>query len=279
MATARIVTDSSADLTPEVVSDLGITVVPLQVNLGTEMLSDGPGLRSADFYRRVIKSKAVLTISSPTARQFATTYADLAKETDDIVSIHLSARLNGALQAAHRGRAGFLGRCQIQVIDSHLVSRALGILAGEAARAAQSGMHGSEIMRLVRGLIPRLYFVFYVETPDYLRRSGLLHVVRESVPGVPSIKPLLILEEGEITPLQRLRNRGRPTERLLEFVAEFTTLKHLSVLHSGLGTDLSEFKTQLAELFPKQIIEEHIYGPTLGAYLGPAALGVVAFEG
>ncbi len=275
----RIVTDSSADLDPEVAGSLGIMVVPLHIHMGAETLTDGPQLHSAEFYKRVIKNKAVLTVSAPTVRQFAAVYAELARETDEIVSIHLSARLNGALQAANQARADFLGRCQIQVIDSQLVSRALGLLVIEAARAAQSGMHGPEIMRLVRGLIPRLYFVFYVENPDYLKRSGVLRPVREGVVGMPNVKPLLILEEGEITPLQRLRNRGKPTERLLEFVAEFSTLRHLSVLHSGLGNDLAEFEAQLAELFPKQTVEECIYGPTLGSYLGLAALGVVAFEG
>jgi fatty acid-binding protein DegV len=149
----------------------------------------------------------------------------------------------------------------------------------EAARAAQNGMPGPQIERLVRGLVSRTYMVFYVESLEYLKRNGLYRQARDAVFGLSGVRPLLMLEEGEIAPLQRLRNRGRPAERLLEFVSEFTNLKELTILHSGLMPDVEEFKAQFRESGLKWTVGEHIYGPVLGAYLGPMALGVVAFEG
>ncbi|TEU16445.1 MAG: hypothetical protein E3J25_02905 [Anaerolineales bacterium] len=65
----------------------------------------------------------------------------------------------------------------------------------------------------------------------------------------------------------------------MEFVAEFRELKKLSILHSGLMPEVEELKARLADLLPREVTEEHIYGPTLGTYIGPEALGIVAFEG
>jgi len=68
-------------------------------------------------------------------------------------------------------------------------------------------------------------------------------------------------------------------ERLCEFVAEFQALKQLAILYSGLVQEVGTLKEQLAALLPRQVIEEHIYGPVLETYIGPRGLGVVAFEG
>jgi DegV family protein with EDD domain len=281
MSQTRIVTDSTADLTPDTVADLGITVVPVRINLGAEVLTDEPSLRSVEFYKRMVKNRAVPQVVPPTARQFADVFTQLAKETDDIVCLHVSSHFSKTVQAANEGRASFLGRCHINVVDSQFISRALGILVTEAAKAALRGAKGADIVRLVRGLVARTYLVFHVETMDYMKRNGLVPQVRGSIVGMSSVKPLLMLEDGEISPLQRLRNRGKPTERLYEFVAEFTEIKQLAILCSGLNqeADIIEFKAQLGQIFPEEVIEEHIYGPAFGAYVGPTALGVVAYEG
>jgi DegV family protein with EDD domain len=280
MSNVKIVTDSTAELSPEVVEEYDIRVVPLSIRLGAETYTDGPQLRSPEFYRQMIKQKTPPVVIPPTPRQFAQVYSELCRETDDIVSIHLPARFNETVLAASQGRTGLLGRCRISVINSQFTSRALGIFVTEAAKAARAGLSGPEIERLVRSLLPRTYMVFYIENLEYLKRSGIYRQPREGVFGPPSSKPLLMLEEGEIIPLQRLRNRGRPAERLLEFINEFPSLQELTILHTGIMCDdVEELKALLNEGPRKWTFNEHIYGPILGAYIGPTALGVVAFEG
>lgn len=279
MSQARIVTDSAAELPSDVAESLGIVVVPWRIRMGAETLIDQPSLRAPDFYKRIVKERAIPVATPPSARQFSDAYAALAEETNDIVSIHTAGRMGRVVQAAQEGRGGFLGRCSVNVVDSQFISRALGVLVVEAAKAAQGGMPGAEIVRYVRGLMSRTYFVFYTETIDYLKRNSLF----SPPPGVwnntASFKPLLMLEDGEISALQRSRTRGTAFERLSEFVAEFPELKELTILRTGLGAEFQEFKAQLSEMFPKRHIEEHIYGPVLGALIGPAAIGLVAFEG
>lgn len=278
MAKVGIVTDSTADLRPEVVKELGIVVVPLSIRLGTETLVEGPGLRSVGFHRRLASDDLTATAVAPRPGQFAHVYGRLAKETSGVVSVHLSSRLNGTVQAAREGRLAFLGRCQVSVIDSQAISRALGILVTEAAKAAADGASAPDIERLLRGMIPRIYLAFYLQNPDDLRRKGLSWRPPHSTYD-PSERPILTMEEGQITRVHRMRGRGTALERLFEFVAEFRVLKKLAILHSGLVPQVEELRARLAELLPGEVMEEHIYGPALGTYIGPAALGVVAFEG
>ena len=279
MPNARIVTDSAADLTPEVAEELGIAIVPHRIRLGTRTLLDEPGLRTADFYRQMAKDKVSPVVVAPTWRQFTKVYSHLARDTDEIISIHISSRLSQTVPSANQGRTAFLGRCRINVIDSQFISRALGIIVVEAAKAARNGASGPEIVRLARGLIPRTYFAFCVESLAYLRQSGLLSQRRNAQDEASRRQSLFLMEDGGIAPLRRTRSRGTVVECLYEFVEEFPELQQLFILYSGVGPKTDEIETLLGDLYPRQALRRHIYGPTLSAYIGPMALGIVAFEG
>lgn len=280
MSQARIVTDSAADLAPEVVEELQIAVIPLRLQVGNEVLTDGPSLRTPDFHRQKLRGRVVPAVLTPSPRQFAEVFGELAKQTDDIVALHLASAFGRTVSAARAGRGEFLGRCSIQVLDSQLISRAMGLVVEEAARAAKAGASGVEIVRMVRGMIPHAYLAFYTEVLEPLRRHRLLNTTRDHEPvGVaPGVKPLLILEEGTVQPLQRLHNRGKAAERLVEFAADFARLRYLGVLHSGLGSNGADLVAQMRLAFPGQVVEDFIYGPVLATFLGLSALGVVALE-
>ncbi|MGI5915345.1 MAG: DegV family protein [Anaerolineae bacterium] len=277
MSNARIVTDSTAELSADIVRELDITVVPWQLTVGFETMMDDPSLRSVAFYKEMIRKKASPTAVAPTVRQLQDVYNKLAVETDEIISIHASSEMGRTVQAATQARAALLGRCDVTVIDSRFISCALGMLVTEAARAAQHGLSGAEIARMVYGMIPRTYFAFYVETLDYLKRNGLVTNSREMA-GSAGFKPLLLLEEGEVVAMQRSRHRGTPAERLIEFVSEFPRVERAVLLHAGLSNSAEEVKTQATEALPDITIDEHIYGPVFGSYVGPGALGMVVFE-
>jgi len=274
----RIVTDSTAELAPEVAEALGVIVVPQRIQIGAETFVDDAQPRSFDLNKRLARAKEVTSILPPSSHDFIDVYAHLSAEVDSIVSLHVSSKLNGTLQAANAARHSILGHCQINVIDSGLISHALGMLVIEAAKAAQGGAEGAEVVRIVRGLISRIYLAFYVETLDYLRRGGFISQRRVIAEGGAAFKPLFLLEDGSITKLHRTRSRGTSVERLGEFVAEFTSLKELAILYSSSGPKPEPLEAFLNQLLPNQPVTKHMYGAALSVYVGPQALGVVAFE-
>ncbi|MCD6520377.1 MAG: DegV family protein [Anaerolineae bacterium] len=278
MANVRIVTDSAAELPPQLVEELGITVIPWRIHLGTETIPDSPELRDPQFYREVIKKRVALVALPPSVHQFAQVYERLARETDSIVSVHTSSALAKVVDIARQGRIGLLGRCQVNVVDSQFIARALGLLVVEAAKAAREGATAHEIVRLVHAVATKTYFALYVDSFEHLRRAGWLHDGRGMLRGSTGIRPLLLLEEGQIIYMQRSRNRGTPIERMVEFIAEFQALKQVTIFHSGLGFDKSAFEEQFSLVLPELHWEEHIYGPVLAAHVGLGAFGTVVLE-
>ena len=278
MSRVKIVTDSTADLPSDLARELDIAVIPLTVHFGKEVFRDGIDIDSQRFFKRLKSAKTVPTTAAPPPRAFEEAYGQLVREHDSILSIHLSSKLSQTVSTAEKGALPFLGRKKITVVDSLSASRGLGYLAIAAAEAARSGASLDELIKLMRTLIPHVYLVFFVETPDYLHRGGRLGKAQAMLGSMLNIKPLLALEDGEIVPLEKVRTRQRAIEKLCEFTLEFSKVRKMTILHSENPSDVKELSERIREHLPSVPIEVAPYGPVLASHVGPDAFGIVIFE-
>jgi len=148
-----------------------------------------------------------------------------------------------------------------------------------AANAAKKGSSADEIVRLIRGLIPHIYMVFFTENPDYLERQAHPGRGRMLSDNLPGARPLLIMEDGEIVSMEKVRTRGKSLDRLFEFVAEFARFEQAAILQGRVSEDTQTLFQRLTEAFPRRRLDVRPYGPALATYLGPDALGVAVYEG
>ncbi len=279
MTPVKILTDSTADLHPDVVERLGITVVPAIIQVGQKRLRDGIDITAQNFFSLSEQAPVPPTTLPPSARQFEEAYAELTRQTNEVVAIHASSKLSQIFRTAARTAVPLLGRSRIIVIDSQLIGAALGMLVTQAAQAAANGATLDEVVKLVRGLIPRIYLAFFVETLDYLERGGRVGKAQALLGGMLNIKPLLILEEGEIVPLEKVRNRQKAIEKMVEFISEFTHIERMVILHNHTLEDVNLLIEQVNLVLPNLNISVDLYGPVLATHMGPNALGVVVYEG
>ena len=277
----KIVTDSTAYLEPGVAEELEISVVPLNIHFGDEILRDGVDITAAEFFRRLDRSPEMPTSSPPSRSTFEKLYSKLSKTTGEIVSIHISDKLSQTWAVANAAAAPFLGRCDIAVVDSLTTSLGLGILATAAAKAAAQGETLDEIVRLLRGMIPHVYVVFLVETLDYLERGGRIGRAQAILGSMLGIKPLLIMEEGEIVPLEKVRTRSRAIDKLFDFVVEFPRIEQMAILQkSPVATEETLLLIERLELvLPEMEFPIISYGPVLATHVGPNTMGVTVYEG
>lgn len=279
MARVRVVTDSSAELNPEVAKQLGITVIPMNIRFGDEEFRDGADISLEEFFRRLEYSNIMPVAAPPPFRAFQEIYADLSATTDQIISIHVSSQLNRAYHVAHAAAEAFLGRCQIAVLDSASISLGQGILVKAAAEAALKGQSLETIVRLVRGMIPHIYLVFFVEALDYLEREGRIGKAQALLGAMLNIKPILIVEDGEIIPLEKVRTRPRAVDKLFEFVAEFAQIEEIAILQVGSEGETEDLIQRLQQVFPNRHFPVLPYGPVLATHIGPSTMGIIVYEG
>jgi fatty acid kinase fatty acid binding subunit len=282
MSPVRIVTDSTAHFRdPDFPGRCGVTVMPLTIHFGKYSFLEGIDIDTDAYFRRLESGGPLASAASPSAENFLALYEDMGKSGEPILSIHLSSKLSHTWQNAKAAAETLLGRCQITVIDTMTTSVGLGLLVEAAAEAAARGEPLDEIVRIVRGMIPRLYVVFFVESLEYLEHSRRLGKAQARLGTMLGIKPFLTIEEGEIVPMEKVRTRQQAVEKLMEFITEFSSIEHLSILHGAANhtDETRQLLERLAMDFPGREWEIATYGPSLATQIGPDSLGVIVFEG
>lgn len=281
MARVWVVTDSTAHLEPKITKKLGITVLPLQIHLGSQVWEDGPDFDKEMFFQQMARSPVPPRSVSPPMEVIAEIYEQLSQSTDHILSLHVSGKLTDVCEMALQAADTLLGRCEITIVDSETISVGLGILVKAAAEAAAEGQSLDDITRLIRGLIPRIYVVFFVETLDYLEREGRIRPAQALLGTMLDIKPFLTMEEGELIPMEKVRSRDKAVDKLFEFVSEFSKVEQIIILQSTPHPteDTRLLMERLDIAFPDIKVPIVVYGPTLASHLGVGALGVIVIEG
>lgn len=279
MSIVKIVTDSNAQLAPGVAERLGIHVVPLRIQQGKRISREGIDITAQNYFARLERNSPLPLDLPPTQQELADLYTRLHRETDQILSLHVSARINDTWAVARTAAAPLLGRCRIMVVDSQMVSFGLGILVEAAAEAAAAGTRLDEVVRLVRGMVPHLYGAFFVETLDYLERSRHISKAQALLGAMLGIKPMLAVEDGELAPAEKVHTRERAAEKLAEFISEFSHIHKMAILQHGFEQETDALLQQIHTQLPNRNVPVYTYSPSLACHLGPSAMGVIVYEG
>lgn len=281
MTPIHVVTDSSARfLDPTTANHPLLTLASVTVRFPDQVIEDQPNLSLQDHRSLFAANPGQALADPPTVQQLERVFSELQQHTDQIISIHTSAGISSAYQNAVRASESFRGRSNIQIIDSTTLSAGLGILVTDALRAVDRGDTLDEVVRLVRGLIPRLYAVFFLDDLIYLERNGLVSKSQAILGNMMGVLPFLTVEHGQLITMEKVRNRPRAQEKLIEFVTEFSAIKHLVLLHSAPEPDeeVRLVAERLQALYPDTAIGFINYGPAAATYIGLNGMGAVVME-
>lgn len=271
----RIVTDSTCDLPARVAQAHGIKVLPTYVNVGEQSFLDGVELSRDEFYERLPALEESPTTAAPAVGTFAEVYEALAAEgATAILSIHLASSLSGLLNAARLGAQAAEG-IDVTVFDSRQISMGLGLLALDAARMAAAGESLSEITASLEAEIEKTHVLAVLDTLEYLRRSGRVNWAEFGLGTLLRIKPMVHVHEGTVSSLDKVRTRKRALDKLLEHVADLGQLREVALLHTAAPQGAQQLGRRAKHLFPANYDPlSAAVTPTIGAHVGPGALGI-----
>ncbi len=273
MPNVKILTDSLADIPPEIRQELGISQVPLIVRFGDQQFRDRIDLMPPEFYRRLTSSSILPTTSQPAVGVFEEIYGELAKQTDQILAIHTVGSLSGIYNASCAAAQNMRG-VRIELIDSTQVSMSLGWLVILSAQAAREGRSLDEIKALVLDAMPRVHVIAMLNTLEYAQRGGRLGKGAALVGTLLNVKPLISLRNGEVIPVENVRTQKRALQRLVEIALASGSIAEISVIHAAGEEQAAIVKQSLSASFPAERILMTETGPVLGTHVGPGAVGI-----
>jgi DegV family protein with EDD domain len=266
-----VVTDSTADFAAISPADLHLTVVPLTVNWGKDVLRDGVDIAARELYGRLRHDPTVPHTAAPPLGIFEDLYERLLREHDTVVSVHLSSRLSATCSVAATA-ARNVDADRINVIDSTTTSVGLGWLAQRGAELAGNGATAEVIQQEIADLVPRLRLFLTLDTLEYLRRGGRIGRTQAFLGGLLNVKPILQLRDGEVLPIERVRARASSLRRLSELAGDVRTASAVAIVHGDCPGEAAALRASLAGGNDRIPVVET--GAILATHTGPGLLGV-----
>ncbi|MCR5798513.1 MAG: DegV family protein [Lachnospiraceae bacterium] len=274
----KIISDSTCDLSKEIIERYDIEIIPLHVIMGDDEREDGVNVTPDELYKWSDAHKTTpgtSAIAIDKAMEVFDKYKD-----DEIIAFAISADMSATCNVM-RMAAEELGReDKIHVIDSANLSTGVGHLVVEAAIMAGNGLAAEEIVSEIEALKPRVRASFVVDTLVYLQRGGRCSSVAAIAGGILKLHPRIIVENGKMSANKKYR--GRLENVILEYTKDMESgllsakKDRVFITHSGCDPEtVDKVRDYLKGLEHFDEIIETRAGSVISSHCGPGTLGVL----
>ncbi len=281
MSKVIIITDSSAYLPQNLVEQYPIHVIPLTLNWDGQDYRDGVDIQAAEFYTRLGSSNTLPTTSQIPVHTYQQTFQDLIGQGYQCLVLPISSGISSSLQSALQAQTLFPD-APIEVMDSKLVSMALGFQVLAAARLAAQGADLAACKAAAEEAYPKIGVYFTVDTLKYLAAGGRINSAKRLLGTALNIKPVLEIRDGKIELVGSVISQRKAIERMLKLVEQGIAGRspvRLSVFHANVPEIAQELQDRAAQQFGavEAILSE--VSPVVGSHTGPGTLSVAYMAG
>lgn len=280
MTRVHIVTDSTADLSPEIIQQYGITVLPARVIYGDEVYRDGIDIGLDELFTRAAENIEYPKTSQPPIGDFLAAFRTLLENGGEILGIFVSGALSGTVTTAQMA-ANQIDPEHITIVDSKSLSWGISFQILEAVELLQQGLSRLEVSERLKKLQSRIHQLIYLDTLDFVRRSGRLSNFKALLGSILKIKPILETVDGRLEVLKKVRGSKQAYRLLLQEMK-----KRLGENYQALKVVIGEgwareeavwLKEAIAEQFKCEMLEIMSTGIGIGSHSGPGVIGLTFF--
>jgi DegV family protein with EDD domain len=276
----KILTDSTADLPPELVEAHHISVIPLNVTIDDRTYMDnGVDIGRREFFDKLKAARKMPTTSQPSVGDFRRMFENLTADGGEVLCITISSAMSGTYQSAC-GALEDMPDAPVQIVDSRHVSIGLGPLVLHAARMVAAGQTMEDIIASVTDMIDACNLVFLVDTLEYLHKGGRIGTASTLMGTLLSVKPLLTVKDGIIQPLHKARSKKLAQKCMLSLLEERTppgTPIECAMTHAVNPEDAGWFEEQIRARYDCKYLYVGEMGPVVGTHVGPGVVGIAIY--
>lgn len=274
----KIVTDSGCDLTKEQCLELGVTMLPLKVQLGEKTYLSGVDLTSEEFYDLLDQTEQMPLTSTPSVGEFADTYRKLAETDHEILSIHISSGLSGTYNAAEV--AAQQVDASITVLDTLTLSAGTGWQVEAAARAVKAGWGKAKTLEMLKQIQAASDTYFTLPDLKYLIAGGRISHLKGLLASLLGIKPIIQVNktDGKYYDIGKKRSFLKAIQEIPELIlkkygegAAFRT----QIVHASNPEGGEMLRDAMNKVFRCEWVADGLLGPALGAHTGRGMIGLI----
>ena len=279
----KILSDSTCDLSKELVERYDIEILPLHIVLGEAEYKDGEEISPDEIYEWADANKTTPKTSAIAITDVMDAYEKWLKEYDEIVIFSISGKMSTTVNVMRMAADELEVEDRVFVVDSENLSTGNGLLVIEAAIMAKEGKRAKEIEAYVNEVKPRVKASFVVDTLTYLHRGGRCSGVAALAGGALKLHPKIMVEEGGMKPDKKYRGKMRKV--ILDYAKEMeeqllgAKKDRVFITHSGCEAEVLESVKEYLESinhFDEILITRA--GGVISSHCGPGTLGVLYIE-
>lgn len=272
----RIVIDSTADVTQEIIEKHNLKMVPLTVNFGNESYLDKVELTTSMFFDKLTESEKSPTTSQPSPGDFVEAFSEILIEGDQVLGIFLASELSGTYDSARMAK-DMVGSDDIKIIDSKSVCLGTFSLILEAIELVNQKKSIDEIVEKLENVKDKIVAVAGLDTLKYLEKGGRLSKSQAVIGSLLNIKPIIGIKDGAVSVIDKVRGKNKTIKWFEEWIEKnnFDLSDKTVLLFHGQSYDqLQVLRKTIEEKYKiKNIIEQEI-GAVIGTHAGPGVLGI-----
>lgn len=277
----KIVTDSTCDLSEELIQEFGITIIPLNIIMGDKAFRDGIDAKQEDIFAWSDANKTTPKTSAPDLGLVEETLKSYQEAGDEVVYLGIGGDMSSTLQTI-RIAADDLGYDKLYAVDSMNLSTGIGLQVLRAVDYAREGLSGAEIAKKLEESRDRVRASFCIDTLTYLHRGGRCSSVAALLGAALMLKPMIAVRDGKLGVAKKYRGKIRKVlkQYVEDMVPELQNAEtdRVFVTHTATDDIAEEIRAYVASLG----IFEHIYvtkaGGVIASHCGPGTLGVLFYS-
>ena len=276
----KIITDSTSNLSKEVLERYDIRVAPISIQFKEETFEEGINIDHDLFYRKIEEMGIIPTSSQPTPAWFAKYYQELTEQGHTILVITITHHHSGTYDSAILAKS-MVPEADVEVFDSLNISLGTGWMVLEAARAIEAGQNREQVVSRLAGIRDRISFFFTPATLKYLQMSGRVGTLKGVLGSLLQVKPIITLNEGVLDVGESIRTRGKAVDRIIELTEEAVGTSdpvNLAVVHARAPEEGRALLERVKAHFNcKETMFEDLVC-SLAVHGGPGVLVLIAYK-
>ena len=273
----KITSDSTCDLTPELLERYNVELFPLSVILNDKAYKDCVDVFADDLYRHVAETGSLPTTSANSVGEYQERFAQLSAEYEAVIHINISSDFSSCYQNACIAALEF---DNVYVVDSRNLSTGHGHVVVEAALAAERGMSAPEIVEYLNNLTGRVEASFVLDQLNYMVKGGRCSAVTALGANLLKLKPCIEVKDGKMGVVKKYRGSfakvlGEYVKDRLDGRDDIVYERIFITYSSDMPEIVASVREQVAKYAPFVEVLETRAGCTVCSHCGPNTLGIL----
>lgn len=278
----RIVSDSTCDLSQELIKKYEISIIPLCITLGEGTYLDGIDITPSEIYKWSDEHKTTPKTSAVPFDKIESTLKPMIEAGDDIIFIGISEEMSSTCNRV-RIFAEDTEYDRLFVINSKNLSTGIGLQVLRAAELRDAGKSAEDIVSEIEGARDLVRASFVIDTPTFLARGGRCTAVEAFMANALKLHPEILVKDGKMGAGRKVR--GKPSVAVMAYVdglipaLKVADTRRVFITHSGSDREIIDaVKEKLVALdrFDEILVTQA--GGVISSHCGPNTLGVLFYE-